>query len=414
MSSIKTRLYTLQGKASMDLKSTDDANGLRQRIQRIAQRAHLMKMPDLKHNGLDQFLNGSWISEHCLLIEKRLPLSRRHGDVSLRAIHGIDLSLFSEDYKNTSIEDMVFLDTETNGLSGGSGTVVFLLGLGRVIGHEFVLRQYLLTAYAGERTMYQHAQQWIPDNAVLVSFNGKSFDLPLMASRQRMLRMEAPEFSRHIDLLHHTRRAFALRWRDCSLKNAERRLLLFNRIDDLPGSEAPRVWQEFVRFGNCSRLRSLLQHHFWDVLSLLALLVRLREVFEDPVQYGANTRAIAKYYMKDKRDDIALARLVSSRGVLDRDGLLDLARLYKQRRRWPEAVIIWEKLASDSACPVSLENLAKYYEHIEKDYTQAMQYAQRLQSSLVTPVAVHQRINRLSQKNINSWGEVRTLLLESA
>ncbi len=414
MSSIKTRLYALHGKVNMEIRPTADAAGLRQRIQRIAQRARLMSMPMVRHDGLDQFLGGEWLGDHCLLIEKRVPLTRRHGDVSLQGVNEIDLSLFSKSLATTPVEQLVFLDTETNGLSGGSGTVVFLLGIARIIDSEFVLRQYLLTGYAGEAALYQHACAWLADDSVLVSFNGKSFDMPLMESRQRLLRLDPMEFSRHIDLLHHTRRAYALRWRDCSLKSAERKLLAFNRLDDLPGSEAPRVWQEFIRFGDSSRLRALLQHHYWDVLSLLALLVRLQAVFQDPTQFGANTRAIARHYVKDQQEDLALEKLSESRDTLDHEGFLDLARLFKQKQQWPEAIAIWQHLAEQKSCDVSLENLAKYYEHIEKNYARAMQYAQRIQHTRQPAVAAHQRVHRLARKNITSWSDVKSLLLETA
>ncbi len=415
MSSIRNRLHNLQGNntAATGLVTADSA-GLRQRIQRIAQRARLINGPRVRNKALDQFLGGQWLSEYCLLIERRLPLGRLHGDVQLKDIQSVDLSLFAEDLPPAAIERLVFMDTETSGLSGGSGTLVFLLGLGRVEAGEFILRQYLLTGYAGESTLYQHAAAWLDEDSILVSFNGKSFDLPLLETRQRLLRLVPTAIKTHIDLLHHTRRAYALRWRDCSLKSTERKLLAFNRHDDLPSAEAPRVWQEFVRFGNSSRLSALLQHHYWDVLSLLALLVRLHAVFNDPQRHNANAHAIARYYVKGKRGDLALEKLQGSQAVLDVAGKLELARLYRARGQWPKAIAIWQELADTQGCQTSLENLAKYHEHVAKDYDRAMEFTKRMQLQHSPSIGVQQRMQRLSRKNVSSWNDLKLLLSASA
>src|SRR5690606_31598786 len=130
---------------------------------------------------------------------------------------------------------MVFLDTETTGLAGGTGTVAFLIGLGRVEAGHLVVRQFWLTSFAGERDLLAAAGDWVDGVDGMVTYNGRSFDLPLVATRCR-LAGASDRFSglRHLDLLGPTRRAFARRWEDCRLTTAERRLLRFERVDDLP------------------------------------------------------------------------------------------------------------------------------------------------------------------------------------
>ena len=144
----------------------------------------------------------------------------------------------------------LYLDTETTGLAGGSGTRVFLLGLARLQSGRLHSRQYLLARIGGESALLAHAAGWLRPEERLVSYNGKSFDLPLLATRYRLAGLADPFAGRdHLDLLHRVRRAYAGRWQDCRLASAERRLLGIERHDDLPGSQAPEAWLQWLRTG---------------------------------------------------------------------------------------------------------------------------------------------------------------------
>lgn len=364
--------------------------GLRQRLMAMAHRSRELYRSRRAETGLinhrlqnnrhllAQYLGGNWIDRHCLLLERRLNMRHRHGAVVLQQILSLRAGLLADRLQDLDPEQLVFIDTETCQLSNGDA-MAFVIGVARFIDEQLVIRQYLLSDYQGEAAMLQAVADFIPSRPVLVSYNGKSFDLPLLNARYHQASLASPfKLDGHLDLLHFTRRAFSHRWRDCSLKAAERALLAFNRVDDMPGSQAPAIWRELLHRGDWRRVPALLQHHYHDVLSLPALLLRLSQVYAEPDLFGADSHAIARFYLRQKRDDLAEDHLRSREYRRDRQRLLDLARLYKKQKRWTEASGIWQELADQHDCPESVENLSKYYEHIAKDYARAMTFARRL------------------------------------
>jgi uncharacterized protein len=169
--------------------------------------------------------------------------------------------------------DLLLLDTETSGLAGGAGTFAFLLGLARVEGASLVVRQYLATRFAGEAAMLDRLRESVARAGCIVTFNGKSFDVPLLIGRFA-LRREAHPFAGlpHCDLLHAARRSLRTDWPDCRLRTAEERALGFERVDDMPGAEVPAVWQQWLARGNADGLPKVLEHNRADLVSLLALV----------------------------------------------------------------------------------------------------------------------------------------------
>ena len=141
----------------------------------------------------------------------------------------------------------LFLDTETTGLSGGAGTVAFLVGLGRIEGKELVVRQFLMPNYASEPQLLLRVNEFAGGCDTVVTFNGKSFDVPLLQSRHIMCRMDCPIASmKHLDLIHPARRVWKLRLKDCSLSNLEEKILFQHREHDLPGCEVPESQGNFL------------------------------------------------------------------------------------------------------------------------------------------------------------------------
>ena len=326
--------------------------------------------------ALADCLGGECIAPGVILIQREIDLEARHGRHPLNPSPKGRAVL--PDAEGVDLAGLLFFDTETSGLAGGSGTVAFMLGMGRVMGGRFVVRQYLLTAFSGERAMLEAAGAWLEGCTGLVSFNGKSFDAPLLATRHRLVGLSDPFAALpHIDLLAPTRSAFANRWPDCRLATAERELLGFQRIDDLPGAEAPAAWLDWLRTGDGGRLPGVADHNYWDILSLAALLPLLGEVHADPVPWNADVTALARVRLR--ADDEATAfRLLSRAGSsLDAAGRLELARLHRRRGEWKAARILWERLAEEGEAE-ALEQLAKYHEHRRRDYGEAMRYARRL------------------------------------
>ena len=351
--------------------------GLAARIERLGKaRRQQGSSGESADAALAGSLGGEIIAPGVLLIEKCLPLSGFHGSQPLSTLNqGAD---DLPGARGVAMGDMWFVDTETTGLSGGSGTLVFMLGMACLGREGLTLRQYLLTRFAGEAAMLQSAADWIRPDATLVSYNGKSFDLPLLATRCRLAGVD-DSFSgrRHLDLLHPVRRAFSRQWGDCRLATAEERLLRFHRWNDLPGAQAPAAWLDWIRHSDAGRLSAVCRHNQWDLISLALLLPVMSLVYRNPLRFRADTLSIARLYLAQGNNEFALRLLQSGREQLDDSGLLELAGIYKREGRWRETLEIWRPLAAKGDAEAG-ELLAKYYEHVARDYGRALGYARQL------------------------------------
>ena len=167
----------------------------------------------------------------------------------------------------------ICFDTETTGLAGGVGTKAFMIGTAQWFGAELVTRQLYLTALVGEAAMLEAFASALPDDAILVSYNGRSYDAPLLKGRYRMHRQAHPfEARTHLDLLHPTRRAYRGVWENCRLITIERHLLGIDRGDDLPGAQAPAAWLAYLRGQESRSLGRVLEHNRSDLVTLATLL----------------------------------------------------------------------------------------------------------------------------------------------
>ncbi|WP_295622418.1 ribonuclease H-like domain-containing protein, partial [uncultured Lamprocystis sp.] len=269
------------------------------------------------------------------------------------------------------------LDTETSGLAGGTGTWAFLTGLLRADGREWLLRQYLLTRLDAEPVYLDLLAAELTRPAALLTYNGRAFDAPLLATRFRLANRTDPLAGLpHLDLLGPTRRAFARRWPDCRLVTAESRLLGFQRSGDLPGAAAPAAWLGWLRRGETAPLAAVLRHNRDDLLSLAGLLPALAGVYRDPAAHGADCRTVAAAWQR--RDPArALRILAANRQDLDAAGLHDLARLYRRGGDWVQASGIWEALAARGDATARAA-LARYCEHHRGDLTRALALAESL------------------------------------
>ena len=164
-------------------------------------------------------------------------------------------------------------DTETTGLAGGTGTRAFMIGAADWHDGSLRIRQLLMTTLGAERAMLAEFARWLADDTVLLSYNGKSYDRPLLSSRYTLARLPDPVIGRaHIDLLHPARRRWRGVWENCRLATIERQVLGVVREDDLPGSEAPAAWLSYLRGGSAENLRRVGHHNAQDLRSLTGLL----------------------------------------------------------------------------------------------------------------------------------------------
>jgi uncharacterized protein YprB with RNaseH-like and TPR domain len=172
--------------------------------------------------------------------------------------------------------NLLHFDTETTGLAGGTGTRAFMIGAADWVDGRFRLRQLTITTMAAENAMLRTFASWVAQDTTLVSYNGKCYDAPLLATRYRLARLANPLAGLlHLDLLHPVRRHWKGHWENCRLATAERQLLGVVREDDLPGSEAPAAWLTYLRGGSAANLRRVAHHNAQDLKSLAGVLLHL-------------------------------------------------------------------------------------------------------------------------------------------
>jgi len=180
---------------------------------------------------------------------------------------------FARDFTDVARGDVLCFDTETTGLAGGTGTRAFMVGAADLVDGRLRIRQLLATTLAAEQAMLEAFAAWLRPGTVLVSYNGRSYDAPLLKARYRLARLPCPITPlAHLDLLHPARRRWRGRWENCRLATIEHRVLGVLREDDLPGSEAPRAWRDYLLGGPATDLRRVLAHNHTDVRSLMQLL----------------------------------------------------------------------------------------------------------------------------------------------
>lgn len=311
-----------------------------------------------------------------LRVERRFALPHRHGTVVLDASSVTLSDLLDAETGPTC--GWLFLDTETSGLSGGTGTWAFLCGLARIDGQTLLVRQYLLTRLDAEPAYLELLQAELDGADLLITYNGKAFDIPLLATRFRLAGMRAElDAKTHLDLLFGVRRAFRRVWPNCRMETAETRLLHFRREGDLPGAEAPRAWLAWLRQGRIEPLAGVFDHNRWDLLSLPALACALTQVCQDPAAAGADVRALAGHFRRRGDTARALELLQANRSALRAEGLLELASLHRRLGDWESTLAIWETLA-DQGNTGAIDAFAKYLEHRARSYRLALAMAQRL------------------------------------
>ncbi len=314
-----------------------------------------------------------------------------HGHRRVADLSGLDMARAAilgnvRDLAALDIGDLLFLDTETTGLAGGTGTVAFLIGLGWFEGTRFVLRQLFLRDYAEERAALAHLADLAASRKALVTFNGKAFDLNLLAARFVMNRLPNPlEGFPHLDLLHPSRRLVGRRLENCRLGTLEAALLGLLREDDLPGSEIPERYFRWLRTRDGRLLGDIFRHNRLDIISLAALAVHLSElVLAEPPPAADPRDLLSAARLLIDRGERACAEEILTRltcrgeGPLSREARVELSLLCKRTRRRDEAVRLWrEMLREGPGDAFAAEELAKDLEHNEKDAPAALAVVER-------------------------------------
>jgi uncharacterized protein YprB with RNaseH-like and TPR domain len=295
------------------------------------------------------------------------------------------------------LESYAFLDTETSGLAGGTGTFAFLVGVGRFEAGQFRLQQYFMRDPAEEPALLEGLLHFLAPSAALVTFNGKAFDAPLLSTRYAINGIPCPFADYvHLDLLPLARRLWRDRLPSRALKYLEENVLSAPRTqEEVPGYEIPYLYFDYLRTGNAGPLRGVFYHNAMDVVAMAALLAHVGTILEDPfseaVEHGLDVVALARLFEDLGRWDQA-ARLFE-RGLEMELPEADfwtaverLSRLQKRRGDLETAVRLWERAAGRGHVYAHVE-LAKYFEHQRRDYAAALEWT-RTATALVDELDV--------------------------
>ena len=321
-------------------------------------------------------------------------------------------------------EQWVFLDTETTGLALGSGTYAFLIGIAWWEGGGLETEQFFMREYSEERSLLFALAERLAERRVLVTFNGKSFDWPLLETRYRMSRkIPLPTPQAHLDFLHPARNLWRLRVGSVRLSELERHVLSWDRGADLLSDLIPRIYLDFVRGGPPERLVPIFHHNQMDLRGLAALSGRILSLLSEAETQGQDgLELFGVSRICERRGENTRARGLYEKSIAslppaetDRAARRSLARLAKRDGDFSLACELWrDALGNSRQGYEAYEQLAIYYEHKSRDLEQALKIVRQAldelrranQTSLIAPGAYREikarfdhRIARLERKS---------------
>jgi uncharacterized protein YprB with RNaseH-like and TPR domain len=284
-------------------------------------------------------------------------------------------------------DQWLFLDTETTGLAGGSGTYAFLVGIAWWEGGGLEIEQFFLREYSEERSMLFALQERIAEHPVVVTFNGKSFDWPLLETRYGMSRkISVPTPRAHLDFLHPARNLWRLRVGSVRLSELERHVLGWDRGADLLSGVIPQIYFDYLRGGPPERLVPVLNHNQMDLRGLAALSGRILSLLGDAENVGQDgLELFGVSRICEKRGEDVRARNLYEKSIAsflptetDRAARRSLARLAKREGDFDVACELWKEALGNSRHGYeAYEQLAIYYEHKVRNPDQARQIVQQ-------------------------------------
>jgi uncharacterized protein YprB with RNaseH-like and TPR domain len=375
-------------------------------------------------------LGGQWceaIGQRFLVVDRRYTPGHRHGRVSvadsLPPSSGAwdTLGLLAGGPNPTG--RLLFVDLETTGLAGGAGTCAFLVGCGWFDGGTFRIRQFFLSSPPGERGLLHALAEMAADAGAVVTYNGKTFDLPLIETRFLFHRMSTPFAAMtHIDMLHAARRL----WRSddddpdraqgsCRLTAIEETQLGHLREGDVPGFEIPGRYFHYVRTGDARPLDGVLEHNRLDILALAMMTARAAQMLDEGVAAARTARealGLGRLYERGGRTADArtcyarAAEMTPAEPLVRAEALRSYAVLSRRDRAYSDAAGAWERLLGLRRCPPRLareaiEALAVHHEHRLRDLATARRFAlEALQFNVsrARADAVRHRLARLDRK----------------
>jgi len=297
-----------------------------------------------------------------------------------------DLRVLSEwgrsvEFAQIPLTRIAFLDTETSGLAGGTGTYAFLVGIGYFTDTDFHVKQFFMRDPLEEPALLSAMIEWLDKFQAIVTFNGKSFDVPLLKTRC-LLNAAMPPFDNlaHIDLLHLARRLWRDRLESRALGDLEREIIGFIRDqEEVPGYLIPQLYFDYLRTGDARPLAGVLYHNAIDIVSLAVLFGFMASILENPRQAALpslDMAAVARLYEDIGRLEEAaeLYEVCLASGLPETvffNTITRFAQLRRKQGRLDLSASLWEKAAQRGFLPAYIE-LSKFFEHNQKNYRAAL------------------------------------------
>ena len=394
---------------------------LRQVIRRIEERARAAATRPVRRGTLEDLVEGAAEETErgaIFVTRRRYPLDGAHGVQPLAPIRALDgeclAMLARREPHPGGAPRLLYLDTETTGLAGGTGTYAFLVGVGFVDGDEFEVRQYFMRDLDEEPALLAALDGLVRGFEGLVTYNGTGFDLPLLETRFVLGRRRWPSDPFHLDLLPAARRLWSARLPDCRLATVEQSVLRFHRRDDLPGALIPAVYFEYLRRKQPGELPRIFEHNRHDILSLAALTGWVAHAAaRAPGADVAPDELAGLGHLWERRDadrGEACFREALARGLAGAGRARLLGRLAwgeKRRARWTEARALWDEVAREQPCfdPRPWEEMAKIDEHRLRDWARARSVVQEAlaraeagRAAVEARAALGHRLERLERR----------------
>jgi uncharacterized protein len=355
-------------------------------LRRIIRRIETRYPPRPAPEPAERVLGGEVVDTGegpLLVVRREYPLAHRHGRFALDGVLRAPLPLLSRlarlDSPLTAPERLLFIDTETTGLAGGTGTYAFLVGVGCIDAGRFVVTQHFMRDLDEEPALLAALMPVLARASAVVTFNGGGFDLPLLETRFVLARRRWPSTMPHLDLMRPARRVWGACLDDCRLVTLERAVLGLAREDDVPGSVIPALYFEYLRRRRPAPLVRVFDHNRDDVLSLAALLGWFAVALADepgdaltPPEWAGLGRLWEPVDLERALACYRVALAGDLRGELAHGVRLRLAWWEKRAARWDAACTLWEAAVHHPVFdPRPWEELAKYHEHRRRDYAMA-------------------------------------------
>jgi hypothetical protein len=365
---------------SEELKALGVKLGKEQRLKKTARKSH----------PIETVIEGRFlemISGQTFVHEEHYPGDHVHGtqplfpNCSLGPLcrwadsDGLDLD---------DLENFIFLDTETSGLAGGTGTYAFEVGLGRFTAEGFKLAQFFMRHPGEEAALLAGLTEFMDGMQAVVTYNGKSFDIPLLNTRYTLMGMTSPfQDIGHFDLLSLSRRLWSLRLESRTLGNVETRILGFSRgEEEVPGYMIPEMYFDYLKTRDARPLAGIFYHNAMDILSLAALFSHgaflLQDPFSDTIQHGEDIVAMARLW--EAMEETHRARSLYTKALkaslpdeIHWDTVRRFSFLLKRQEDWESALTLWESAAAQDQL-YAFEELAKYYEHHARELDKAREW----------------------------------------